>query len=218
MLLEHWHDRWRRNEIGFHQNEVNPYLLRHWGRLGVDRRTPVFIPLCGKTRDMLWLYEQGYPVTGVEISPIAVRDFFAEAELASEPFDAPPFSGRAHGDLRLLCGDFFDLRSEHLSGAGAVYDRAALIALPPDTRRRYVAHLADLIPGATRMLVVAVDYPQGEMQGPPFAVGEAEVRELYGERWEVERLECTDTLADNPRFQDRGVSRLEESAYLIRPR
>ena len=217
MVLEHWHDRWRRNEIGFHQNEVNPYLLRHWARLRLERRAPVFVPLCGKSRDMLWLYEQGHPVTGVDISPIAVRDFFAEAELAAKALDDPPFSGMAHDHLRLLCGDYFDLRPRHIGGAEAVYDRAALIALPKDVRRRYVDHLAQLLGGEVRMLLISVDYPPGDMNGPPFPVTEEEVMALYGGRWKVERLERADMLDVNPRFREKGLTRFEESVYLSRP-
>lgn len=219
MLLEHWHERWRRNEIGFHQNEVNPYLMRHWPRLHVDRRAPVFVPLCGKSRDMLWLYEQGHPVTGVELSPIAIRDFFTEAGLAAEAVEAPPFTGMAHDQLRLLCGDFFALQPRQLpDGIQAVYDRAALIALPAEQRRRYVAHLADLLGGRVHMLLITVDYPAGEMSGPPFCVGDEEIMALYGGRWRVESLERVDALGANPRFRDKGLTRFEEAVYRITPR
>lgn len=70
-----WHERWARNEIGFHLGEVNPYLLRHWPSLALPNGARVLVPLCGKSLDMAWLVEQGFTVVGVELSEKAVRAF-----------------------------------------------------------------------------------------------------------------------------------------------
>jgi len=218
MLLEHWHDRWRRNEIGFHQDTVNPYLIRYWSRLGLGPGDPVFVPLCGKSRDMRWLHDQGHPVLGVEVSPIAVQGFFAEHGLQPQPFHAAPFEGWASDGMKILCGDFFALIPKHVAGTRGVYDRASLIALSAEDRRRYADHLIKLIHPPAQVLLVTLDYPPGEMTGPPFAVTEKEVRGLYGQHFSIQLLESCKVLDENPRFRDKGLTRLEEAVYLMTPR
>ena len=209
-----WHARWQANEIGFHQQEINPHLQRFWPQLGVTGGT-VFVPLCGKSRDMLWLASQGHRVLGVEISPIAAAAFFGENGLDVEPMQEARFVRRQIAELTLLEGDFFDLALAHLDGVTAVYDRASLIALPPPMRERYAAHIAALLPGGTPVLLVTLDYPQPEMDGPPFAVSAAEVAALFATRFDIDSLGGQDILAENPRFQARGLTRLEERAYRL---
>lgn len=209
-----WHARWQANEIGFHQQEINPHLQRFWPQLGVTGGT-VFVPLCGKSRDMLWLASQGHRVLGVEISPIAAAAFFGENGLDVEPMQEARFVRRQIAELTLLEGDLFDLAPAHLDGVTAVYDRASLIALPPPMRERYAAHMAALLPGGTPVLLVTLDYPQPEMDGPPFAVSASEVAALFGACFDIDSLGGQDILAENPRFQARGLTRLEERVYRL---
>ncbi len=64
-----WLQRWENAKTEFHQPEVNEYLIKHWDRLA---GSTVFIPLCGKTLDILWLANKGLRVIGIEISDIAI--------------------------------------------------------------------------------------------------------------------------------------------------
>jgi thiopurine S-methyltransferase len=211
-----WHARWRNSEIGFHQEEINLHLQNFWAELPVSADSPVFVPLCGKSRDLLWLREQGHPVLGVEISPIAVEAFFQDNGLAARHTRQGPFTRWEYAGLAILCGDFFALRPTDLEGVGALYDRASLIALPPSLRQRYVAQLATILPPATPGLVVTLEYPQEQMDGPPFSVSEQEVRALFEPQGQVTCLYRHAILEENPRFQARGLTRLEEKAYRIR--
>ena len=139
---EFWHIRWQENRIGFHQQETSPLLVRYWP---VPRTAPgnnVLAPLCGKSLDMLWLLDQGYRVTGVEISRIATEAFFAENSLVPAINQAGEFTRYHYDALDILCGDFFALNRDTAGDIGAVYDRASLIALPPAMRTAYAAHLA----------------------------------------------------------------------------
>ncbi len=140
----------------------------------------MFVPLCGKSLDLLWLAGQGHPVLGVEISPVGVESFFQENGLKPQVTDAPPFRRYQVDELTVLCGDFFALTPGHLQGVTAVFDRASLIALPPELRPRYAEHLQGLLRPETRILLVTLDYDQAEMAGPPFSVGEDEVRKTPG--------------------------------------
>lgn len=218
MDRDFWLERWQRNEIGFHQQEINAHLEAFWDRLAIPVDALVFVPLCGKSRDLLWLRARGYRVLGVEFSPTAVRDFFVENALTPQITRQGRFDRHETHGLAILCGDFFDLSPELLQGVAGVYDRAALIALPPELRTRYVAHSAAILPAAADTLLVTMEYPQNQMSGPPFAVDEDEVRRLFEKRCTVTRLLDKDILTDNPRFRERGLSALAEKIYRLAPR
>jgi thiopurine S-methyltransferase len=215
MKKDFWLERWEREEIGFHQNEVNPYLCEYWQELHLACDSMVFVPLCGKSQDMLWLRKQGHQVMGVELSNIAVQAFFKENGYTPHHVTRGKFEHFEADGIRILCGDFFDLGKDDLAKVSAVYDRASLIALPPEMREHYVRHLVSILPPATQILLITVDYPQPEMPGPPFSVSSGEVETLYREHAEVRLLAQIDVLAKNPRFQQRGLSRLQESICLL---
>lgn len=215
MEKEFWLERWERQEIGFHQDEVNSHLREYWHELDPARDGAVFVPLCGKSRDMLWLREQGRTVLGVELSPVAAQAFFDENGFTPNRIPCGKFDRFEADNIRILCGDFFDLGIEDMANVSAVYDRASLVALPPQMRERYARHLASILPPATQILLITFDYPQEEMPGPPFAVSVDEVNALYREHAEVRLLAQLDVLAQNPRFQQRGLSRLQENIFLL---
>ncbi|WP_158755070.1 thiopurine S-methyltransferase [Dyella sp. S184] len=213
-----WHQRWREGRIGFHQDKPTPLLLEHWPALERAPGSQVFVPLAGKSLDLAWLAAQGHRVLGVELSPLAIAQFFVEHGLTPQVHDSP--YGRHHraGDVELICGDVFGLDADVLADCAAVYDRAALIALPPPLRRRYVHELHALLPAGCRGLLITLEYPQHEKQGPPFAVPETEVRDLYDRDWRVETLERCDILAQQPGFVAEGVSALETVVYRLSKR
>ena len=218
MNRDFWQARWDEGRIGFHQEQFNPHLQRYWSGLGVEAGATVFVPLCGKSRDMLWLRDQGYSVIGVEIVQRAAESFFAENGMIPISHEYGDFILYESEGIKIYQGDFFDLNGEDVAGISAVYDRASLIALPPIMRQRYVAHLSTILPGNRMVLLVTLDYPQVEMEGPPFAVTEKEVMALYHDSFEIVGVNSEDVLADNLRFQEQGISRLYEKVYVLRAR
>ena len=215
MQPEFWHERWQRGEIGWHLPEINLHLQEHWPRFGAGGR--VLVPLCGKSLDLLWLAGEGHRVIGVEISPVAVEAFFRDNGLTPVVSDEPPFRRYRVDEIEILSGNFFDVRPVHVGEPAAVYDRASLIALPPELRSRYVEHLTALLHPATQVLLITLDYDQGEMAGPPFSVGDAEVRALFDSRFTVRQLAEQDILDESPGFRDRGLTALLERVYALGP-
>lgn len=209
-----WLEKWQANEIGFHQDQINPYLENWWNQLNVKEGDIVFVPLCGKSRDMLWLLGQGYKVIGIEISPLAVKSFFTENQLQAVSSDHKKFTRFDAQDLTIFCGDFFDLTSDDLLSITGIYDRASLIALPPEMRKRYIDQLKQIIPDKTETLLISMEYPQHEMDGPPFTVHETEVRDLYADH-QVELLAEHDVLEENQRFKERGLTSMIEKVYRV---
>lgn len=210
-----WLERWKRDEIGFHEGVVNAYLNQYWSGLNVAQGSRVFVPLCGKSVDVQWLCAQGYNVSGVELSSIAVRAFFHENSYAVHQYVKGKFDVYDANEIRIYCGDFFDLSRQDMVGVTAVYDRASMVALPPEMRARYVRHLVNVLTPGTKILLVTFDYPQQEMQGPPFAVSSAEVENLYGQYANISLLENIDALPKNPRFKQKGITRLQEQIYML---
>lgn len=218
MHEQFWHDRWQQNQIGFHQNEINSHLQAFWGQLAVPAGSRIFVPLCGKSRDLLWLRSQGYGVTGVELSPVAVHDFFAENGLEPIVTQHGRFERWETDGLVILQGNFFDLSAAELADCAGVFDRASLIALPAEMRSRYAQHFTAILPPQVQTLLVTMEYDQQEMNGPPFAVLEQEVAELYYGNFSIERLLVLDILAEEPGFRQRGLSWLTEKVYRLTPR
>lgn len=216
MEADFWLDVWKRSDIGFHQAEINAHLQEFWDRLGLADGDPVFVPLCGKSRDMLWLRSRGHPVLGVEISPLAVHGFFAENGLVPERRTRGAFESFAVDGLEILRGDFFQLQAADLRGIVGVYDRASLIALPPPMRQRYAEHLLEILPPEAQILLVTMNYPQEQMPGPPFSLTEEEVERLYVARYRVLPLFEKDILQESPRFRARGLQSLRELVYHLR--
>lgn len=208
-----WQDRWARSQIGFHQEKVNGYLRRHWAALGLRADARVLVPLCGKSLDLAWLAEQGHKVIGVELAERAVQDFFAERDVQPDVSQRGAFKVYRAGELEILCGDFFALGRDEVAHCQAFYDRAALIALPPPMRERYVAHLQTILPQACQGLLVTLVYDQQRMDGPPFSVEDAEVEQRFAEGWALREVERKDVLSGNPRFVDSQLEKVEEVVF-----
>lgn len=211
-----WRARWKEGAIGFHQAEINVHLQRFWPTLQLDPATPVFVPLCGKSLDLLWLRQQGHPVLGVELSAIAVEAFFQEHGLPAVQSRQGPFTRWECDQLVILCGDFFALVPEDVAELRCVYDRASLIALPPALRQRYMAHLEQLFPTPLPTLLVTLEYDQAQMDGPPFCVEEQELDRLCGSGRELSCLHAQSILDEQPRFRAKGLTALAEKVYYLR--
>ena len=217
MKHEFWHKRWENDQIGFHAPGAHRYLQNNWGAMELDSSETVFVPLCGKSLDLIWLLENGHSVIGVELSGIAIEAFFLENQLEPRKSREGEFIVWTAGPIKLYEGDFFSLESAHLKGVGAFYDRAALVALPPEMRQAYVSHLKKIIPALKKGLLISFTYQQDEMNGPPFSVPAEEINKSYSPHWNVESLRSEDVLPLNRHFEKRGLSRLEELAYRITP-
>lgn len=224
--MEHsfWHDKWERMEVGFHLNEVNKALLKYWPKAGVAAGSTVLVPLCGKTLDLLWLRQQGHRVVGIELSETALDELAhsLERELGltiRKHREGEQVIYRGDGVL-LIAGDFFAVsRSQLLEETGhdigAVYDRAAIVALPRGMRDDYVRHLV-MISGGCPQLLITLDYDQTVRNGPPFAVNDDEVNHHYGADYRVECVDERELIEQEPRFKAQGLESFIQRVYLLR--
>jgi thiopurine S-methyltransferase len=213
MQPEFWHERWRTGQTAFHQPAPDLNLKQHWPLLDLARGSCVFVPLCGKSLDMLWLRDQGHEVVGVELSATALESFCMENGLLSRRRLLGSFDVYEAAHLELFRGDFFELESAAFGELAAVYDRAALISWTNELRVPYVRHLAELLKSGTQILLVSMEYPQSQMSGPPFSLMGEEVKALYSPYFRLRELSRRDILANEPRLRSRGLTELSEVCY-----
>lgn len=213
-----WLEQWKSGRIGFHAKVAHPCLVHYWPRVSANCDIQVFVPLCGKSLDMDFLMAQRCKVVGIELSTLAIGQYLTEHNLTAVTTRVDGMPIHTTPGLRLIEGDFFQLTRSTLGPIDAVYDRAALIAMPPDLQPRYASHLLSLTPATAPILLITLDYDPAEMNGPPFATPPEQVEGLFGERYRIELLERLDALNDNPSLQSRGLTALTESAWRLTPR
>lgn len=206
MQPDFWYERWQSNQIGFHLPEANHLLVKHFQALNLTPKTPqktsstqhrsprIFLPLCGKTLDIAWLLAQGYQVVGAELSQIAIDDLFRSLNLTPTITQKNQLMHYSTNNLDIFVGDIFKLSPEMLGTVDAIYDRAALVALPEDMRKRYTAHLLALSKNAPQLLI-CFEYDQNIHAGPPFSINADEVKQHYQTHYALSLL-ASETMPD----------------------
>ncbi len=188
MDIQFWHDAWHNKEIGFDQKAVNPLLASHIKSLNLASEDSIFVPLCGKSIDMIWLLKQGYKVVGVELSEDAIEQFFAALKVKPEIWTDHSFKRYSAYNIEILVGDFFKLTDDIVGPIDAIYDRASLVALPQEMRPDYSQHLTSICDTAPQLLITFV-YDQSQQDGPPFSIDEDEVNQHYLKDYQVSLLD-----------------------------
>ena len=185
-----WHQKWEKNDIGFHLNEANPLLIKYFRELSLAEGSRIFIPLCGKTRDIAWLLNSGYCVAGAELSKKAIEQLFAELGVEPKISSVGELERYSATNIDIFVGDIFDLSSNNLGLVDAIYDRAALVALPVEMRNQYTAHLMQITNKAPQLLI-CLEYDQSVVDGPPFSISYDEVNQRYTDRYELTLISST---------------------------
>lgn len=184
---EFWQQRWALNQTAFHEADVHRLLLAHHEQLALPGAARVFVPLCGKTHDIDWFAGRGHAVVGCELNRPAVEEVFDRMDLTPEETRENDLVRLAAGPVEIFVGDFFHLSGDQLGSVDAIYDRAALVALPENMRRDYARHLGDIC-GSAPQLLITFDYDQAMMDGPPFSVPGDEIEALYREHYQMQLL------------------------------
>lgn len=213
MEASFWHNCWQKDSIGFHQDQVHPFLTQYISPLLSSQDTKVFVPLCGKSLDMFFWAEH-MKVVGCELSEIACRDFFQDHGITYEQHDETPFVRYSKDEVVLYQGDIFDLEKETIGDFQWIYDRAALIALPQALQAKYVSYIRGLIKDGVKLALISLEFPPEELSGPPFPIFEQDIAE-YFDGLSVELIASRDI--ENKQFARRvfDVSYLKEKLYII---
>jgi|694.fasta_scaffold145292_4 thiopurine S-methyltransferase len=214
MEKEYWLNKWRSKDIAFHEQNINPDLIAYIHALNLHLGNCIFVPLCGKTKDMAWLANKGFHVIGVELSQIACNEFFAEMNILPQITQRSKFTHYKHNNIELLCGDLFDLTKTDLPTVQAIYDCKALIALPNDLRKKYVDHIVTCLGTKFKILLLTRE-TNCHINPPPYSVDSKEVNLLYGPYFNIKQLKCASILDIPERLIKKGYQEMRESVYLI---
>lgn len=204
-----WQQKWEQNQTAFHLSETNPTLMAHFKMLSVSKGGRVFLPLCGKTLDIPWLVSKGHRVAGAELSKIAIDQLFAGLSVEPKITNLGKIDHYSARNLDIFVGDIFDLSKKTLGPVDVIYDRAALVALPPKMREQYTAHLMKITDTAPQLLLTFV-YDQSVMPGPPFSVTGDEVKQHYDASYHLTLL-----ASKNVQGGLKGMCPATEDAWLL---
>jgi thiopurine S-methyltransferase len=213
---------WRNNQTDFHQQQVNPLLTRFWPSLNLKIPSRIFVPLCGKTLDLIWLAQQGHNVVGVELSPVAAKAFFEENNLAPHKSKCGEFIVWESGRIKILSGDFFKLSITDIGETDVIYDRAALTALPEALRARYVAHLRSIVPLTCSIFLLttedAIAVDDATTRPMTEGVIDNEVTVLYERHFVIEITHTEPAWESDSAQPDNAAIAVEHKLYRLTPR
>lgn len=209
MKHEFWHDKWQKNEIGFHLNQPHSLLVKYIDSLNLEKNNHIFLPLCGKSLDIHWLLAQGYHLIGIDLSPIAIEELMAELAIPFTERKLEKLTHYHHPQIDLFVGDFFELTSSNIGKIDAIYDRAALVALPEEMRTDYAQHLMQISNQATQLLI-SFEYDQSVMTGPPFSISPQQLKDYYSKQYQLQLLDSQTELL-------KGKVDAEEKVWLLKP-
>jgi thiopurine S-methyltransferase len=217
MEQQFWLNKWRDHEIKWHQEKVTPDLIKYADKLELHAGDAILVPLCGKSKDMLWLADRGYHVIGVELSQIACEDFFNELHVKPAISQSAKLKKYQYKNMEIFCGDIFDMTSSQLPEIKAIFDCRALIALPPDMRQKYVNHLTTCTANKAGILLLTIE-SQNEIAGPPFSIDSKEVNSLYVSDFSIQQLKHEAANKIQQHLVDKGYASMIEGAYLLIPK
>jgi thiopurine S-methyltransferase len=213
-----WKNKWKKNEIGFHLDEVNPHLEKFFSKLELNledqTKGTILFPLCGKSKDMIHLNKMGYHVTGVEFSELAIHQFFDEQDISLDQVNIEErgkFKRYSYKDITILQGDFFHIDKDSTGAVLGIIDRAAFVAIDPAMRKSYAEQLITLSHATAPIFMVTLQYETTEIAGPPFSVTEANVKEVFAEKFDLQMLCAQDCLLKD-KFQ------ITENIWTMKPK
>lgn len=211
-----WEDRWQEGRIYFHNDQPNKRLLKYFSYLHVPPHSHCLVPLCGKSLDMPWLASKGQKITGIELSSIAIKDFFKENHLTPKnlPINEKLLSYSTES-YSLIQGDLFDLQPSMIPKVDWIYDRAALVAIPPQDQKQYATHLSSFLSKGKKVFLISFEYDQKEMEGPPFSATEDSIHKFFSPMFSIQKLDKENALDQEPRFKGKGLTSLFVGVYIL---
>lgn len=213
MDADFWISKWEDKAIGFHRADYHPELIKYFDKIEPHSDNKILVPLCGKTKDMLFLKEKGLQISGIEFSDIACEEFFSENDLSFTTIEENGFKVFKGSNHSLFCGDFYKYKPEHKYQAA--YDRAAIVAIDPKSRKAYAKQYSNLLVSGAKLLLLSFEYDQTKVQGPPWSVEETYINEFFGSDFKVEILDSNLVEITSPKFKKNGLEQATQKIYLL---
>lgn len=211
MDAKFWISAWDEGRTGFHRGAFNERLLDNFPALNPQKGQSILVPLCGKTKDLLWLHSLGLKIHGIELYAKAVEEFFTDNHLPVTKGQDENFANYSYENILLSAGDFFKLSDKNTYDF--IYDRAALVALPETMRKDYAQVIKRSLKKGGKCLLVVYEYDQAQMSGPPFSISENEVQSLYADQFSIKLVDTVSPDREGPKFS--SLESLKEKVYIL---
>jgi thiopurine S-methyltransferase len=212
---EFWKQKWVEGSTHFHNDAFNSNLVKHYPKFEKENHH-VFIPLCGKTNDIFYFTEKGHKVLGVELSELAVGQFFEENKLEHKKEKSEHYKLYKTNDITMALGNLFDLTKEDLKDINFIYDRASLVALPVELRKSYYELLREKIGIGTEMLLISFEHGYDTVIGPPHSVPTKEIYENLKTHYEITSLEVKDLDIKSPKLLAQNATKATEPILYLK--
>ncbi|KAG8510981.1 Thiopurine S-methyltransferase, partial [Galemys pyrenaicus] len=188
LSLEEWQEKWVNHKTGFHQEQGNQFA------------------------------DRGHSVVGVEISELAIREFFTEQNLSYSEEPVVDLPGAmlfksSSGSISLYCCSLFDLPRANIGKFDRIWDRGALVAINPGDHQRYTDIMLSLMGKEALYLLNVLSYDPTKHAGPPFYVPDAEIQRLFGSMCSIHCLEKVDIFEE--KYKAWGIDYFFEKLYLL---
>lgn len=215
MNKKNWLEKWKKKETKFDQMQVNPYLIKYEKIFESLEGKKIFIPLCGKSIDILWFLTHGAEVIGVEFSEVAIETFLSENNLIYKKVDKHPFIFYHADSLKFICGDLFQLEKNDVGEFDWIYDRASLIALDDMARVQYANKIFQLSSNQSKMFLITLSYGTTTLEPPPYSVTDEEVYSLFSKNFQIATLSKNENMDIMPHLIQAGFPNLNDRVYLL---
>lgn len=211
-----WHTLWEGEHLPFHKDEVNQDLPVYFPYLRLPKQSTILVPLCGKSLDLIWLVQQGYRVIGIELVEDAVHQFAKEHSIQFAVDSLDDLKRYFTNNLEIWVADIFTMNKALIKSVDAIYDRAALVALPSQLRSEYVNICLNWLKSNGSILLKTMEYEQSQMEGPPYSVPAAEVEQLYRKCKPIKQVKSQVREKESKdHVFERGVHQVKDFVWLI---
>lgn len=147
--------------VAWARGEANPFLSEYLENFNGTPTKAVVIG-CGLGDDAFALYEAGFDVTAIDISPEAIS-------WAKERFEG--------ADINFVVADLFDLPEELLGQFDFVFEAFTIQSLPLALRDRVITAISSLMtPDAKLLAVCNAKLDHEQFDGPPWPLTFNELR------------------------------------------
>lgn len=167
-----WNQRYAEAQTGWDIGYPSPALKLYIDGLS-DKNQTILIPGCGNAYEAAYLLRQGFTrITLIDIAPLVVEKVSFKFETAIKA-----------GTLRIICGDFFELKESF----DLILEQTFFCALDPILRPAYAQQMFQLLNLKGVLAGLWFNFPLTE-EGPPFGGNQKEYEGYFKPFFTIKQL------------------------------
>ncbi|KAL4237189.1 hypothetical protein ACF0H5_005569 [Mactra antiquata] len=195
-----WVHRWAVGNTAFHRPIPDKFLDANEESMFDGKIKSLFLPLCGKTPDITWMYNKGHTVCGVEIAEQPIKEYFEENKIDYETEQVENVGTlykSKDGRLKLYVADLFDLSVSLCGQFDIIWDSKSLVAINLADRELYKDLMLSLLKPGGQYYLAVLEYDPKCWPGPPHTVPDDVVKHLYSTSCKIDLVEEAERSGQN---------------------